>query len=42
MTTPGPGEYDDGKDLAHKMQKKSQGNKKPFNCEEKRQPEYNN
>ena len=41
MITPGPGHYDDGLALAHQVMKKSMGNKKPFNCEEKRQPEFN-
>jgi len=44
LITPGPGQYDDGMaqslDMAHQVMKRSQGNRKPFNCEEKRQPEF--
>ena len=41
IVTPGPGQYDDGITLASQVMKRTAGNKKAFNCEEKRQPEYN-
>ena len=43
LTTPGPGQYEDGlaTSLAEQVRKRTVGNKKAFNCEEKRQPEYN-
>jgi len=41
MITPGPGHYNDGQDIAHQAMRRTVGNKKPLNCEEKRQPEFN-